>query len=228
MLFGNIKHGGFMKKLLLILLGVMIGFGGHFFYSQTKTVRPPHLNLHHVVKKAEDFKKWVPFEPKGEHFTAVFPKKPESNERKLPIPGSEDFLDYKEYIHVTEGDIHYSVSYTTLPDAWLKYGNSLVLGGALKVIMQELGKTELVGKEKGEFKSFPSLDYEHYTVQSEGQRECAGTLVLVGNTLYKVEISYPLEYHGHLQDHLANFIEKFSPTISQPSNSDTDKTQSPQ
>lgn len=223
-----------MKKLVLILVGIMIGFGGYFLYDQQRVSQPKALNLHHVVKQAAEFKKWVSFNPKGEYFAASFPMKPESNERKLPIPGSNDSLDYHEYFCELDGGIRYSVSYTTLPDGWLKYGNSLVLGGALKVIMQELGKTQLVGKETFEFKSFPALDYEHYTVAKEGQRECAGTLVLVGNVLYKVEMSYPLELHSQLQDHVANFIENFkpekaeTPTTSQPLSSDTDKTQSPQ
>lgn len=223
-----------MKKVLLILVGIVIGFGGYFLYDQRTTVSPKGLNLHHTVKQATEFKKWVSFNPKGEHFAASFPKKPEASERKLPIPGSNDFLDYQEYFCDLDGGIRYSISYTTLPDSWLKYGNSLVLGGALKVMMQELGKTQLVGKEKGEFKSFPSLDYEHYTMAKEGQRECAGTLVLVGNVLYKIELSYPLELHHQMQDHIANFIECFKPekveasTVSQPSSSDIDNTQSPQ
>lgn len=223
-----------MKKLLLILVGVMIGFGGYFLYDQKRVSAPKSLNLHHVVKQAAEFKKWVSFNPKGEHFAASFPKKPESNKRKLPIPGSSDSLDYREFFCELNGGIRYSVSYTTLPDGWLKYGNSLVLGGALKVIMQGLGKTQLVGKETIQFKSFPALDYEHYTAAKEGQREYAGTLILVGNVLYNVEMSYPLELHNQVQDHVANFIENFkpekveAPTTSQTSSSNTDNPQSPQ
>lgn len=220
-----------MKKLLLILVGMMIGFGGYFFYDQKKHLAPKSLNLHHVVKQTAEFKKWITFNPKNEHFEALFPKKPQSNERKLLIPERNDSLDYHEYFCELDGDIRYSVCYTILPEGWLKYGNSMVLGGALKVIMQELGKTELVGKSITNLKSFPALDYEHYTVEREGQRECAGTLVLVGNILYKIEISYPLELHQQLQDHVANFIEGFKPEkviASQPSSSETDTVQSPQ
>lgn len=220
-----------MKKLLLILVGMMIGFGSYFFYDQKKHPTPKSLNLHHVVKQAAEFKKWITFNPKDEHFAVLFPKKPQSDERKLLIPEGSDSLDYREYFCELDGDIRYSVSYTTLPEGWLKYGKSLVLGGALKVIMQELGKTELVGKSTTNFKSFPALDYEYYTVARGGQRECAGTLVLVGNILYKIEISYPLELHPQLQDHIANFIESFKPEkviASQPSSSETDTAQSPQ
>jgi|GEM_PF-2198804 len=220
-----------MKKLLLILVGMMIGFGGYFLYDQRKSIKPISLGFHHVSKQSAEFKKWTVFNPKEEHFAASFPKKPESEERKLPIPGGGAPLDYHEFFCETEGAVRYSVSYTTLPEGWLKYGNSLVLGSALKVIMQEVGKTQLVGKNTTEFKSFPALDYEHYTTLQEGQIECAGTLILVGNILYKVELSYPLELHSQLQDHVAYFIENFNPekvTTSPTENLETDKTQSPQ
>ena len=200
-----------MKKFILILILAMIGFGGYFLYTHSKKPQKHMLNLHRVVKKGVEFKKWISFNSKDENFSASFPKKPKFDSRALPIPGSDSFLPYKEYLCRLDGDVHFSVSYTTLPEEWLKYGNSLILGGALKVIMHELGKTELVGKETTKFKSFPALDYEHYTVAEGGQTETAGTLVLVGNTLYKVEMTYPLEFHSQVEDQLSNFIENFAP-----------------
>ncbi len=202
-----------MKKVIFILIGAMVAFGGYFFYSHSSKPQQQMLNLHQVVRKGVEFKKWITFNPKDENFSASFPKKPKVDSRKLPIPGSDNFLPYKEYLCELDGGVLFSVSYTTLPQEWLKYGNSLVLSGALKAIMLELGKTELVGKEMIKFKSFPALDYEHYTVAKESQREAAGTLVLVGNTLYKVEMSYPLEYHDHVEEQLSNFIENFVPKM---------------
>lgn len=201
-----------MKKYIIILIATLIGFGGFYFYTHSQKPDQHKLNLHRAVKGAE-FKKWVNFNPIEEHFSASFPKKPKSGSRDLPIPGSDDTLPYKEFLCEADGDIHFSVSYTTLPEGWLKYGNSLVLGGALKVIMQELGKTELVGKETTKFKSFPALDYEHYTVAEANQKETAGTLVLVGSVLYKIEMTYPIELHNQVQDQLANFIENFTPAV---------------
>lgn len=201
-----------MKRVLFILIAFLIGFGGYFAASHFKG-ESKKLNLHHVVKKGLGFEKWVAFAPKGESFTASFPKKPESTERDLPIPGGEQTLPYKEFIYKAEGEKYFSVSYTTLPDGWLKYGDSLVLGGALKVIRNELGKTELVGTESSKFKSFPALDYEHYTDTTE----TAGTLILVENVLYKVEMTYPLEMHDAVQDEIANFINNFTPSIPTPS-----------
>lgn len=204
-----------MKKLLLILLVAGIGVGGYISYQKTHP-----KSFHLAIKKGMGFEKWKTVAPKEENFEAAFPEKPETITRDLPIPGGEDALPYKEFLCKTEGNKTYSVSYTTLPGGWLKYGNSLVLGGALKVIMKELGKVQLVGKETTKFQSFPALDYEHYSEKME----TAGILVLVGNVLYKVEMSYPLEMHDKVQDELSNFIANFSPQIGH-SESDTPQSQ---
>ena len=198
-----------MKKIFFIFVIAFIGFGGYYVYNNLKQ-HSHKLNFHHTVKKGLGFEKWTIFSSKEERFTAAFPKKPEKTVRDLPIPGGAESLPYKEYICNVDGDKRFSVSYTTLPEGWLKYGKSLVLGGAPKVVMKELGKVQLVGKESTIFKTFPALDYEHYTKTTE----TAGTLILVGNILYKVEMTYPLKHHDKVQDELANFIENFTPTLS--------------
>ncbi|MCB1106997.1 MAG: hypothetical protein KDK76_02755 [Chlamydiia bacterium] len=212
-----------MKKLFLILIAAFIGFGGYYVYNHLSKY-PNHLSTRHTMKKRIDLKKWITFSPKEEGFAALFPKKPEKVVRDLPIPGEEGSLPYKEFICKTEGEKSFSVSYTTLPEKWLKYGNGLVLGGALKVIMQELGKVELIGKQSATFKSFPALDYEHYNKTTE----TAGTLILVGNILYKVEMTYPHEKRESAQEELEGFIENFTPTALTPSESlESDTPQSP-
>ncbi len=203
-----------MKKIFFIIFVTFICFGGYYVYINLRQ-HSHKLNFHHAVKKGLGFEKWIAFTTKEESFTASFPKKPEKTVRDLPIPGGEDSIPYKEYICDVDGGKRFSVSYTTLPDGWLKYGNSLVLGGALKVVMKELGKVQLVGKKSTVFKTFPALDYEHYGKTTE----TAGTLVLVGNILYKVEMTYLLEHHDKVQDELANFIENFAPTFSSQSES---------
>lgn len=207
-----------MKKVIFIAIAFLIGIGGYFGYQKSQH----KVSFHHVVKEGLGFEKWTVVAPKEENFTASFPEKPKAITRDLPVPGRDETLPYKEYICETEGGKKFSVSYTILPDGWLKYGKNLVLGGALKVIMKELGKVELVGKETTVFKTFPALDYEHYN----DSMETAGTLVLVGNILYKVEMSYPMELHDKVQDELANFIANFSPAFApQPENSEPDTPQ---
>ncbi len=211
-----------MKKIFFILVVSFIGFGGYYVYNNQHSKK---LNFHRAVKQGLGFEKWTTFAPKEERFSANFPKKPEKTFRDLPIPGSEESLPYKEYICDVDENRRFSVSYTTLPNGWLKYGNSLVLGGAFKVVMKELGKIQLVGKETTVFKTFPALDYEHYSETTE----TAGILVLVGNILYKVEMTYLLEHHDKVQDEFANFVENFTPTFSpQSEHSEADTPQSQQ
>lgn len=196
-----------MKKIIFITLAVLMGMGGYFFYSNFLQEKRLPFDMHHMVNKGISFDKWIKFNPKGESFKAVFPLKPTEVSRELPIPGSDASLNYHEYQCVTEQGRLFSVSYTTLPDSFLNWGDSLVLNGALKLIMRELGKVNLVGKDSNTFKTFPSLDYEHYTKD----QETAGTLILVGATLYKVEVTYPLNDREGVHDELCNFVESFEP-----------------
>ena len=198
-----------MRKIIFIMLAVLVGLGGYFFYSNILKEKPLTMNLHRIVKKRVNFDKWITFNPKGENFSASFPLKPQAIKKNLPIPGSDDCLNYQEYQCATKEGRIYSVSYTTLPDSFLKWGDSLVLNGALKLIMRELGMVELVGKDTNTFKNFTSLDYEHYTKENE----TTGTLVLVGKTLYKIEVTYPLNDREGVLDELSNFVESFEPVI---------------
>ena len=215
-----------MKKFILFLLVICVGASGYYFFSHAAQSKKNALHFHRATKKGLSFEKWVSFSPSGEHFIAYFPQKPDETTRTFPIPGNHDTLPYKEYKYELDGK-SYSVSYTILPSEWTSYGNSLILGGALKIIMHEVGKVELVGKEHFTFKSFPALDYEHYSTTTGS----AGSLILVGNMLYKVEMTYPLDKHDEVQDELCNFIENFTPeeiSSSQPESLEVDTPQFPQ
>ena len=198
-----------VKKIIFIMLALLVGIGGSFFYSNLLKEKPWSMNFHSNVKKRINFDKWISFNPKGESFSVSFPLKPTMIKRDLPIPGSNDCLNFHEYQCSTKEGRTYSVSYTILPKSLLKWGDSLVLNGALKLIMRELGKVELVGKDSNTLKNFPSLDYEHYTKENE----TSGTLVLVGKTLYKIEVTYPLNDREGVLDELSHFVESFEPMI---------------
>ncbi|MCB1085009.1 MAG: hypothetical protein KDK60_02795 [Chlamydiia bacterium] len=198
-----------MKKMILFVIALLIGIGGYSFYSNRSKPNSHQLNFHRAVKPGMGFENWTPIAPKDEQFKAAFPENPSLTTRNLPVPGSDLNIPFKEFKCTLNDEKHFTVSYITLPEPWLKYGKNLILGGALKVIMGEMGKVQLVGKEKAVFKTFSALDYEYYSQRD--QTETAGTLVLVGNKLYKVEMVYPLHNHDHVQDELCNFIENFFP-----------------
>lgn len=201
------KKSSLFKVILSALILFGAGFGGYKVYDTFKETSLP-FDLHGKAGSAsEDVKTWVNFNHDENAFSAIFPKKPDHTSRELPIPRSDNTLPYHEY-QSSEGALVASVSYTVLPDDWLKWGSSLVLKGALKVIVGEIKGAHLVGQSSNTFKSFPALDFEHYL----GDFETAGTLVLVGNTLYKVEIAYPVQEKERAHRVLCQFVESFAPT----------------
>lgn len=197
-----------MKKIFFILL-ILISIIGSFFYATIWRENSLCLNLHKSCEDTQQFETWCTLESDDNISDAQFPSLPKLGTRTLPVPGDDPDLPYTEYCCET-GQVEYSISYTTLPKKWLRWGNSLVLKGALKFLLKEVGKVKLIGKSSNTFKGFSALDYEYYLENTE----CAGTLVLVKDRLYKVEVSYPLKKRGEMECNLSHFIEHFTPSQS--------------
>ena len=212
----GLKNYLFKKWMLLFILS-FIGLGGVFFYVDIYREKTLNVDLHGVVDDEKALEGWSAFSPKSNSFSVYFPDSPKENSRELSIPGSRNTLLYQEFYLKTDDDYHFSVSHATLPAQWLKFGSNLVLKGSLKVILKELGHVSLVGKSSNTFKTYPSLDYEHYFQD----RETSGTLILVKDTLYKVEVTYPLSQRLEAQKRLVPFIQSFQPLKQQQNNQET-------
>ena len=193
------------KFVFTSLLLIGIAFGGYKIYDSLRD-KKLDFDIHQIVSKGPGLQSWIKFNAEDEGFSVLFPKKPDHITKDFPIPRSDDTLPYHEY-QCVEGNRVISVSYTVLPQDWLKWGSKMVLKGAMKVVVNQIKGAHLVGQSTNTFKSFPSLDFEHYL----GNQETAGTLILVGNVLYKVEISYPLEEKEQVMNQLAQFLESFNP-----------------
>jgi len=196
------KKFGLFRILIIALL--LIG-GATAVYEYKTSDHPFAFPKSHLGQDAI-IKNWIVYLPKEGDFTIKFPKRPDFTSRELPIPKSEETLPYHEYTS-EDGLIKASVSYTVLPDNWLKWGSGMVLKGALKVIMDDTKNAHLIGSGSNSVKSFPALDFE----RRQGDLQTAGTLVLVGNTLYKIEITYPEKELHQVKDKIAPFINSFQP-----------------
>ena len=93
----------------------------------------------------------------------------------------------------------------SLPQKWTKWGASLTLKGAFKLIMQRVKYTKILGKQSSKFKGLPSLDYEYYSAKTHS----IGKLILVKNTLYRVEMTFPIDAEEAIKEKGSFFIRSF-------------------
>lgn len=152
--------------------------------------------------------RWKKFTAPQGDFTINFPKQPKEESRKLPIPNSKNTLPYTEFqcTHSASGT-NYSISYTVLPSKWLKYSSSLVLKGSLRFINKHVEKSRIIDKRVHKFKSLPALDY----VLFNGEVEQRGKLILLGDRLYKIEVTYNPSQKIALEKTLNAFLNSFDP-----------------
>lgn len=199
------------RSLRLIFSSVfIIIFSGltYLEYELKEVVSPSRTSLlsTEIFKKGET--PWVTFvHPEG-LYNIDFPKDPEVISSKLPIPRSKDSLPLYEAKYITESEVEYSLSYTTLPKKWLRFSPGLVLKGALKVICSNTPGAKIFKKSAQTYKAQPALEF---VFKKNGEKESLGRLVLVDDVLYKLEVSYPLEKKEEIQEHLNLFLQSFDP-----------------
>lgn len=194
-----------MKKIILIAFSTLVLSAGTYFYLDLYKEHGFQSKISELLGAICGMENWIRFSPEAENFSILFPKSPSSKTHRIPIPGSSDFLTYQEYKVEQKDDNHFSVSHMTLPRKWTKWGASLTLKGAFKLIMQRVKYTKILGKRSNEFKGHPSLDYKHQSAQTE----TIGKLILVQSTLYRVEMTSPLNSENIVKEKALNFIRSF-------------------
>jgi len=194
-----------MKKLIFIIL--VLGIGGYIGYFALLKEGHSRMRVGHNEKIELD--QWIAFSPYKGEFSAFFPLHPTASKRKIPISqGNRSFVEYDEYRCSTSEREEYSISCIILPDSLLKWGSTLVLNGAFKLLLKNVDqKVKVVEKQSKIFKAFPSLDYEHHTQDAE----TSGMLVLVDKTLYKIEVTYPCHGRTKRRDEFYKFVGLFEP-----------------
>ena len=168
-----------MKRLAIITLITLALFGTYKVFSPKSEAAPtPQEEL--VIECPSHWKKF-----EAPTFSAFFPSTPVLTEV------TEQNITLHEY-KTEEG---FSASYAELPDTWTQFGSSLVFKGAINQILEhEPG--ELVDKENSEHGAYPALDYRIL----RGDVVTHGKLVLVNNTLYKLETTEEAPTFFHFFD----------------------------
>ena len=134
---------------------------------------------------AESIQGWVPFTSPEGRFGVHFPAPPELERKQMQLGQTGRSLEYSEYKSRASDTLVYMASYTYLPSRWRLASSSTLLKGALKVIMQNEGGMELVEERLASFQDHPALHF----VLKRGTEEVYGTLILMGKTLYQLNIS---------------------------------------
>ncbi len=128
---------------------------------------------------------WKKIEESELRATLYFPSKPLQKFEEYPVPKTDMTLELKHYIY-EDAAHHYTLTYTTLPKSWTKWGPSLVLGVGINYVVD---KKAIVYKKKCKHYDFPALEYK---LKKNG-KTTTGMLVLVEDRMYKIEFEQPTE-----------------------------------
>ena len=193
------------KKIIFIgFLSLFLSIGTYFYFDVYKEYKFKS-KIGDILGAISGMENWIRFSPETENFSILFPKQPLSQTHAIPIPGSTNVLTYEEHSLESKSYGFFSVSHMTLPQKWTKWGASLTLKGAFKLIMQRVKYTKILGKQSSNFKGLPSLDYEYHSAKTHS----IGKLILVKNTLYRVEMTFPLDAEEAIKEKGSFFIRSF-------------------
>lgn len=196
-----IQKGSFFSRTIFacIYLSFCLYSYTHFALEITHSPQASYVTSH--GKKNLN---WMTFKHPNLEWVAKFPKTPEKREVILKLPDDQvSQVQIEEHFLTDNNAIEYTISSIEIPQRLLSWGYKLILNGSVKIVTDNLPKAKLLSKKITQFKEIPSLVY----TLEENSFERLGRLVLIGNTLYKVEVSYPKEKREELQDELNHFID---------------------
>ena len=208
-IFFYYKKRTYFRTLLGSLLMALFAI---FFVAEYE-VREVITSSHQAFFSSKNFNKigWKSYvDPQGA-YSLAFPSTPEVSETKIAIPKSRDSLPFRTIHYLNkEKEIEYNLTHTILPDNWLKWNSALLLRGALKVVASRMaGQAKILKKHTERYKGYPAVDF---VLQKKSNKLCAGRLILIGNILYKIEVTYPQHLQEELQDEIHGFLETFQPS----------------
>ncbi len=150
--------------------------------------------------------KWKPFyHPEGE-WKIEFPTKPAQQEKTIDLPDSKK-LTLSETVSEQEL-LSFSIASAKLPSNLLKWSPNLILKGAMKILSSNLTSVQTSTDKIFQYRQAPTLPY---TLVVE-DKLIYGRLLLINDTLYKLEVECPASEKGKHQEKLEKFFNSFVPS----------------
>jgi hypothetical protein len=150
--------------------------------------------------------KWKPFKHPEDDWKIEFPTKPSTQEKVISLPNSSE-LTLSEITSKQE-KLSFSIASATLPENLLKWSPNLILKASIKILANNLEKVESSTDKIFKYKNFPTLPY----TLTQGEKVIFGRLILIEDTLYKLEVECPKAEKELHQEKLNKFFNSFSPT----------------
>ena len=151
---------------------------------------------------SEKYEGWIALD--GDKFTAYFPLKATTEDGTLALPEDYDDLPLTEH-SAEKDDIRYSIAYTTMPKAWLKYSESMILKYSVKYMAREMDDTTIKSRAYAQHGPLKAVDY---VLNSKG-KQVTGRMLLIKDRLYKIEVIHTPTAEITEQTNL--FVQSFMP-----------------
>jgi hypothetical protein len=149
--------------------------------------------------------KWKPFTHPEDAWKIEFPTKPKTQEKKIKLPDS-NHLHLSEI--VAEHDLlSYSIASAKLPDNLLKWSPNLILKGSIKILANNIKNVDYETDKIFKYQTHPTLPYTF----AIDKKLIYGRLILIEDTLYKLEVECPIQEKDNQQEKLQKFFNSFDP-----------------
>ncbi len=191
---GLASFGLYLTTAFLCLLGPQL-------YQQ---IRPHSFSL--LAQLDDDFSQWLPFSLPDSNSKVTFPGKPITVEKSLHLPKGVKPLNYTEFTYVDPtSSSTFSIGHTKLPKSILKWSSGLVLKGSLDIIKENEKGAKIIKREVSKIGEIPCLNYK----MQKGENIYTGRLLLVEDTLYKIDAIHLEENTGTLEKSVRYFLDSF-------------------
>ena len=200
-----IKRKGWILPRVMgyILFFGIVGYSSLELELDNESSKSTHL----VAVQMSHHLNWKEFNDPSTDWQAKFPKAPKERDFTLQLPDKEvPEVEVTEHFHKDENkSIEYTISSIELDQSLLHWGYKRVLKGSLEIVADNIANCKVISKTVIQFNDNPAI---HYYIQ-DGDNQRMGRLILVGNTLYRVETTYSPEKHDEIEQELFNFLNSF-------------------